>query len=344
MTNLTRIAITTRKIIRYSIYLVVLLIVGRIVFNIGIGLYNILFPKPPPPPTVTYGKLPKLPFPSPSAAPNIKYTVQTATGDLPKFGGQAKVYFMPKYVSSFNSTDDAKEKAAVMGFPFQKEKVNDTLYKLVDKDGFATIEINTVTNLFTISYNLSADPSPLSGRPSNPEIAAASAKSLLSGAKLLPADLTGPTTDVFLKTQAQQIVPALSLSDAAFVKVNLFRKDYDKLPSMTTNPDEANVWFMYGGGGKLIAAQYRYYPVDEEHSSTYPIKTAQEAVTELTGGGGFVAKQGVANDAGVTIRKIFLAYFDSGKEQDFYQPIFVFEGDRGFIAYLPAVTSAYYGQ
>ena len=344
MTNLTRIAIATRKTVRYAIYLTILLIVGRIVLNLGIGIYNILFPKPPPPPTVTYGKLPKLPFPETAEPVSVKYTVQTATGELPKFANQAKVYFMPKHVTSFNATDATREKAAILGYPTQKEKVNDTVYRFVDKDQFGTIEINTVSNLFTVSYNLSADPSPLSTRPANPEVAAGSAKSLLSSAKLLPADLTGPTTNVFLKAQAQQVVPALSLSDASFVKVNLFRKDYDEFPSVTLNPDEANVWFMYGGGSKLIAAQYKYYPVDEEHSSTYPIKTAQAAVDELTGGTGFIAKKGVNNDSQTTIRKIYLAYYDSGKPQDFYQPIFVFEGDRGFIAYLPAVTAEYYGQ
>ncbi len=344
MTNLTRIAITARKFIRYAIYLTIFLIIARIVLNIGIGIYNIIFPKPPPAPTVAYGKLPKLVFPDKNDLPTITYTIQTATGDLPKLANQAKVYFMPKFASGFDSLDDTKEKAGSMGFPIQKEKISDTLYSFTDNPGFSTLQINTISKLFTISYDLSADPSPLSTRPPAPEIAASVSRSILSSASLLPPDLTGPTTNDFLKVESQKVVPALSLSDASFVRVNLFRKDYDELPSMTASPGQANVWFMVGGSNKIVAAQYHYFPVDEEQSSTYPIKTPQQAVDELNKGEGYVANLGLNTDGKVTIRKIYLGYFDSGKEQDFYQPIFIFEGDRSFIGYVPAVTSEYYGQ
>lgn len=303
-----------------------------------------LFPKPPPPPTVSYGRLPALDFPKKDNLPKLEYTVETASGELPKVPNQAKVYFMPKFASTFNSLDDTRQKAATLGYPVELEKVNDTLYKFSDKGSIGKLDINTVSKAFTISYDLSADPSPLSARPPAPEVALSAAKSLLDAADLMPVDLTGPTTNAFLKVEAGKLAPAISLSEAVFIKVNLFRKNYDEIPSVTSNPDEANVWFMVGGGNKMIAAQYRYFPVDEEQFSTYPIKTPQEAVNELIGGGGFVAKLGLNETGKVTIRKIYLGYYDSGKEQGFYEPVYILEGDRGFIAYVPAVTSDYYGQ
>jgi hypothetical protein len=39
----------------------------------------------------------------------------------------------------------------------------------------------------------------------------------------------------------------------------------------------------------------------------------------------------------ITIRNIFLAYFESEEPQNYLQPIFVFEGDKNFTAYVSAV-------
>jgi hypothetical protein len=45
-----------------------------------------------------------------------------------------------------------------------------------------------------------------------------------------------------------------------------------------------------------------------------------------------------------TVRKIYLAYYDAGVYTEFYQPVFVFEGDKDFVGYVPAVTTDYYGE
>jgi hypothetical protein len=117
---------------------------------------------------------------------------------------------------------------------------------------------------------------------------------------------------------------------------------------MTANPTEANVWALISGASnksqQIIAAEYHYFPVDETQFSTYPLKTPAEAFDELQTGTPFIADLGTNKDgASLKIRRIYLAYFDPDTECDFYQPIYVFEGDNGFIAYVPAVASDYYG-
>ena len=246
-TRLTQVAITTRKIIRYSIYLVIVLIIGRVLFTLGIGLFNILFPKPPPAPTVSFGKLPKLPFPEKATTPTFTYKVETADGTLPKFANQAKVYFMPKPSSSFVSLDSTIQKAAGLGFNSEPQKVSDTTYKFTNRDNTSTLEINIINGSFSISYDLAVDPSPLSVRPPAPEVAAANVRSYLSNGGVLPEDLTGPTSNVFLKIQGQSLVPAASLSEASLVKVNFFRKSYDEFPAVISDPQESNVWFLMSG-------------------------------------------------------------------------------------------------
>lgn len=349
MTSLTKISITTRKIIRYGIYFIIFIIVGRLVLNIGIGIFRYFFPKPPPPPTVTYGKLPKLSFPEKDKI-NLTYSLETPEGGLPKLTTQAKIYFMPKVSADLLSLDSAKEKAGNLGFnPDNPQQISQTTYSFPHKTVPSTFQINIVNGTFSISYNMSADPSPLDRRPPAPEIGASYVRSFLSSANLLPPDLTGQTTSQFLKAEGGQLVPALSLSDSQAVKISFFRKDYDKLPSLTPDPSLGNVWFLVSGqmdkGKQVFAGESHYFPVDESQSSTYPIKKPETAWQELNSGSAFIASAGANKDGdSVKIRRIYLAYYDAGTPSQFFQPIFVFEGDKSFVAYVAAVTPDYYGE
>ncbi len=146
------------------------------------------------------------------------------------------------------------------------------------------------------------------------------------------------------------MVEAISQSEANLIKVNLYREEYgpqdNTLPNVTLDPKEANVWFMLTGSGKnqkIIAGEYHHFEIDTEKQSTYPIKTAQQAWNDLQEGKGFVASLGNNPDNVITIRKVYLAYFDPAQYTQFYQPVVVFEGDNGFVAYVPAVTDEFYG-
>lgn len=349
MTSLTQIAITARKAIRYSLYFIVFLTLGKILLDISIKVYLRIFPPPPPAPTVKFGKLTKIPFPSNPSTAKLTYTLETADGGFPKLPNQAKVYFMPKINPNLLSLDVAKEEAIAMGFDGNVVQVSDTVYKFKSKDFPSTLEMNIVTGVFSISYDLNADRTPIVNIPPFPEVGAANFRSFLSGANILPGDLTGNTGHDFLKLSAGKFVSALSLSESNAVKINLYRKDYDNLPSMTGNPNEANVWAIMTGAQEkhqqIIAAEFHYYPVDESQFSTYPIKTPEVAFSELQNGQAFIASLGLNKDGdSLKIRKVYLAYFDPEVESDFFEPIYVFEGDKGFVAYNPAVTSAYYGQ
>jgi hypothetical protein len=348
MTGLTRVAITARKTIRMTIYLIIFLMVGKVVLDLSINLFKKIFPAPPPAPTVKYGRLPKIEFPE-SAKLNLSYILETPEGDFPKLPDQSKVYFMPKISPNLLSLDVATEKAKKMSFTSEPQAISDTIYRFTNPNFPSMMEINIVTGIFSISYDLAADRTPLDRKPPVAEVAASLFRSQLSNASVLPADLTGPTTHEFFKLSEAKFVTAIALSEADAVKVNLFRKNYDELPVLTSNPNEANVWAIVGGAQdrnkQILAAEYHYYAVDESQYSTYPIKTPQEAFTELQSGGGFIASQGLVKDGEtLKIRKIYLAYFDAETPGEFMEPIFVFEGDKNFFAYVPAVTPDYYGE
>lgn len=347
MASLTQVSITSRKIIRYGIFFVIFLIVARILFGIGSAVYRKFFPAPPPPPTVTFGKLPKLPFPQKDKV-NLTYSLETPEGGLPILPTQSKVFFMPKLAPNLLSLDVAREKASSLGFLPTEQAVSQTIYRFSHKDTPSILEMNIVNGNFAISYDLKADPSPIERKPPAPEVAAAAVRSYLSSADLFPEDLTGPTANEFLKIETDKFVGALSLSDSDLIRINFFRKTYDDLPSLTSEPNKGNVWSIVSGARErekqIIATEYHYFPVDEGKFSTYPIKTSQAAWDELNAGGAYIAAVGGNSEGGkVTIRRIFLAYYDAGVYTEFLQPIIVFEGDNGFVSYLPALTADYIG-
>ena len=344
--NLTDVAIKTRKAIRYSLIFLVLILLLRIILSFSFSLYRNLVPEPTPEPTISFGPLPKIQFPKQEVPKNINYSIETTTGELPILETQANVYFIPKPPPTLFSLDTATSKAATLGFTGKGTEVSSSIHQFSSPKTPATIQINIITGDFSISYDLSQDTSPISSQPPAPEIAVNTPKSILSRASSLPDDLSGPTSHSFLEIQGQSLVPSLSLSEADFTKVNLYRKPLGKdYPSVTSTPDEANVWFILSGARErekqVIAAEYHHFPVDEEQLSTYPLKTSQKALEDLIAGDAFIASAG--NTENVIIRKVFLAYFDPVHAGTFLQPIVVFEGDNNFVAYVPAVIQEYYG-
>jgi len=349
MATLTEASIMSRKGVRYTIYSIIVFIILRSLVISGIGLYKRIFPPPPVPATVAFGKLPKLPLPN-IVKKQISFTLETPTGAIPEFENLQNVYFMPKISSNLLSLDYAKENAKRLGFSEEPQQTTESLYKFAHRTVPSSMETNIITGAFSISYDLSIDPTPISVHPSLPEVAAQSIKSFLSGASLYPEDFVdGRIEHKFLKTEAGGFVPAISQSDANLIRIDLFRKPVNELPAVTNKTDESNVWFMVSGikerGREVIAGEYHYFPVDESQVATYPIKSSSAAWEELTQGNYYAASYGSTIEGdGIKIRKVYLAYYDAGVYTEFYQPVYVFEGDKDFVAYVPAVTSDYYGE
>lgn len=354
MVSLTQTAIITRKVIRYSVYLVIFVLIARTTIKTGIRIYRYFFPAPLPPATVTFGRLPRLPFPEKQGLPELSLSLDITEGDLPVFADQVNVYFMPKPSANLLGLELAQEKATSLGFLEQGEQITQAIYRFNHKTTPAVLEINIVSGAFSISNDLAKDPSLLDEIPPSPDKATSIVRSYLSSGNLLAEELSGPTTyeflkpDEFLQEDGTPFATALSQSEANFVRINLFRKSYDELPSATPDPQKANVWLMVSGATgrdkQIFAGEYHYFPVDEEQYATYPIKSAQVAWEELQAGGGYIASLGTNPEGIITIRRVYLAYYDAGVPFEFLQPIIVFEGDRDYTAYVPAVAADYYGE
>ena len=349
---MTLVAIKARKVIRYGIIAFFLIVIGRLLLIFAVNVYKNVVPQPPPPPTAGFGRMAELPFPDLNIElPELTFTVNTPTGELPAFPEQMPVYNMPLKTATLFSFDKLKQRAGSFGFKGQPGEETETLYIFAHPTVPATFRADIVYETFSLSFNLAADSSPLTTRAPDVTSATNAVTQALKRADSFPQDLSGPVRNEFLRVEGQNLVRALSLSDAQLTRINLFRKPIVvgevEYPAVTANPKEGNIWFIVSGSRDqaktLIAGEYRYFAIDETNVETYPIKTAQQALEELKSGNGYIANLGLNTNGKVTVREIFLAYFDPNVPYSFYQPVVVFSGDGEFVAYVPAVTDEYYG-
>ncbi|MBM3205640.1 hypothetical protein FJZ41_02195 [Candidatus Shapirobacteria bacterium] len=346
MPTLTQTAYWTRRLLKIGAIALVAIIFLRITFKIITTVWQKINPPPPPPPTVSFGKLPLINFPE-SKNPDLKLTfrLETIQGGLPKFTEVVRVFFIPKEGPNLLGLERADQQAQRLGFEGEPQQISEKIYRWQNQANPPTaLDIDINNGNFQMRYAYENDQEVINSKdlPTNQQ-AAQEAKNFLSSQGLLPADLaTGSAEFVYLKfSPPNNLLPVSSLSEADFVRANLFRADLDGLKILPPNPRNSLVSFLFAGvktlGKRLIEVNYHYYPLERETSATYPLKNIQTAWQEVQGGKIYVANLGQNEKGEIIIRKITLAYFDAEQPQHFLQPIFVFEGDNNFIGFVPAV-------
>jgi len=344
MATLTETAYYTRKGIKYGIIFFVGFLILRFIWNTTTAYLRKIHPPPPPPPTTSFGKLPKIDFPKIEEKPSLSFKLETIQGTIPKLDSIGKVYVSVKPAVSLLSLERAKETARKIGFSSSPKPLSETIYRFSSQTTPEYIlDIDIVNGTFNLKYDFQNDQSILFEKklPSG-EQAISEAKGFLNNIGLLSEDLKNGNAEIsYLKYQPPDLKPALSLSEADFVKVALFREKKDNLPVLPPNPKEGIVSFMFSGARdrnkRIVEVKYNYNKIEWDNFATYPLKSASLAWQEIQEGKGFIANLGDNSEGKITIRKVYLAYYDSPKPQNFLQPIFVFEGDRDFFAYVPAI-------
>lgn len=347
MANLGETAIVARKAIKFGGIALVFLMVGRIVLTASVNYWKKIHPAPPPPPDVLFGKLPKIVYPQAEAA-TYNYTLETPTGGLPaKLPNQFKVFFMPIKKASLLAYDAAQAVATRLDFIQESKKLSETEYRWDSSDPIpSSLTINIITGAFVLDKRWQNDES-----YTTPTIyyddsqALDRMHSLLSRVELLPEDIKeGKSTIQYLKADKDQIVSAVSLSQAHFVQVNLYRAPVDGVEVVNPSSKQGLITGILAlqreDARQFINLKYNYFPVDMERSAVYPLIGVAEAWQRLQKGEGFIAgvKQNTTN---VTIREISIRYYDPDTAQQFMQPVYVFSGDPDFVGYVRAVSDAW---
>lgn len=316
--------------------IVFLFLAGMRVFTF---VNNIL--TPPAPPKALFGRLAPIPFPN-QLQENITYTLDTLTGFLPNFSDRANIYKITPDEPTLLGLTKTREKAAQVDFKSQETQITQDVYQWTDPDSSLQrrITINIFSSDFTVSSSFLEDPSLQTlNNNQEKENAIREAKSFLRNMSLFSEDIDeNKTKTSTYRIEAGNLIPAARINAAKLVRVDFFQKDIDSLPIYYEKGTTSTIDFLIGkenGQLKVVNASYFHKNISE-NSSTYSIKSAAEAFTQLKEGKGHVASKnpGVVE---VVIKKVFLGYYVGEVEQEFLMPVVVFEGDDDFIAYVSAV-------
>jgi len=344
MATLTEVSFYTRRIFKYGGIALLILMISPFIFKGIRAVYLKINPPPPPAPTVVYGKITKPIFPKGDENYKPQYRLETVDGKLPTLGNVGRVYLVDVNKSRLLQLDHVKTQAKALGFMGEPEKTDDQIYKFTHPTLPATLTVNIIYNRYTYKFDWTADQTLFSAQqvPNNDQ-AFLAAKNFWQSLGLLSSDLAdGSAKYSYFAAQPPAMIPSVSLSEANFIRVDMFRSDKDKLKFVTPSGQNSPVYVIFSGstdrGKSVVEASYLYSNLFTDGFATYPLKSVTAAWDELTRGGGYVASPGGSN---VIVRKASLAYYESDTPQEFVQPVYVFEGDNGFMAYVTALDGAY---
>ena len=351
MASLTESAYYTRRVLKYSFFVLIGLILLKIVIS-GVGsLWQGFYRPEPAKPDVAFGKLPPFNFPSETAPKEpMTYMQEFVGGVLPESSSSARVYFVAEPAPNFLSLERAKEFAKELGFKAEPVALSETLYQWTDIEyPLRTLQKDIVKGNFTLAYDFYKDPSVLAEKnlPYGKK-ASSEALNFLEDNGLSSPDLTGNEAKVsFWKSTGSELLPAPSVSEAEITRVDFFRAPIAGLPSVTPSYKEALVYFLFSGSSgrkRVLTLRYTFRPVEQGIFATYPLRTIKEAWADLEAGKGYIANWGAVKGTHVTIRRAFLAYYESESYEPYIQPVFVFEGDEGFVVYVSALSTEWMAQ
>jgi hypothetical protein len=296
---------------------------------------------PPAAPQAAFEKLPAIPFPN-QTKENISYSLDTLTGFLPNFSDRAKVYKIISDPPTLLGLDKTREKVAKVGFSSSGNRISEDTYQWTDQGGSLqkTITMNIFSSDFTFSSSyLTAQSLEAFSGSYEKDQAVEVAKSFLSGMSLFPQDIDENKTKTTLYSiNNNTLTPTSKISDTKIAKIDFFQKDLDDLPIYYQDGTSSTFDFLIGKENKelkVVNARFFHKNISQT-SSTYAIKTASEAYSELQKGNAYIAYK-PANTVEFTIKKVFLGYYVGEDQQEFVMPIVVFEGSDNFVAYVSAV-------
>jgi hypothetical protein len=344
MTSLTYVAHVSRRLIKYGGVGLLVLVIGWWMGGLAYRAYLAAHP-PYTPPTIRFGILSKIVFPD-KKFEKKEFSLELPNDTLPKFKDQAKVYVIYRSKSVIGALEEAKKTAASMGFRNEPREMKTGVYEFGDSVTNRTLTMNILSGNFNLSYPYLSDQMLLNPdeMPDKTE-AVSTAKTFLQQAGKLYKDLEeGETKISYWKIDFGGLKETAGLNEANLVRINFYRKKLDGDQEMVTDDlSKASVSVLVSGSNvmakRVVEVNYKYINVDVLAPSTYPIKTPEAAFDDLKIGYYWPAKDSGAKN--VIIRKVSLAYFEPVTPVQFLQPVYVFEGDGGFTAYVPAIIDKY---
>lgn len=346
MATLSKVTSLTRNFIKWAGLGLGALLVILLLYKIAIFIKEQI--TPPPPPTVSFDKLPAISFPQGQTAKDLSYSIDTVTGALPTFSDRANVYKTTPFTPDLLALDNASTKVNSNGFEGQGTQISENLYQWVSKKTDSDLQRKIVYDIFSGDFNLSSnfleDSNVLSGNNLPNETAAInSAQSFLSNMSSVPDDINLEKSQTALYSiKNGDLVPALSLSSTQVIRISFSQKDIGDFPVVYPEPSSSTMNVFVGGGSNSpqIAKIDFFHQNIASQSATYPIISASDAFAKLKDGDAYIASFDGSGEK-ISINKVTLGYFLSDNPQSYVMPVVIFKGNRDFTAYVSAVKDVW---
>lgn len=345
MASLTETAYYARRGINVGIVSIILFLIVRMSLSYLYELWLALNPPPPPPPTVAFGILPQINFPESTSSASLVYSLDTIDGKFPGFPAIGKTYFIAIPSENLQSVNRANDMAQKLGFSQEPQIITKVLRQWTNPNNpLQYMRLNIATFNFYIKYDWANDATIFDNKElPNDDTALLESKNFLANLGLLPKELdNGKTKISYYRASVGTYLPAPSLSSADFVRIDYLRDPIDNLPLVGDTPSLSPLYIIFSGIRdeirRKVETHYVLWDIDKESFATYPLRSVEEAWNDLKNGLGYVANTGTSGSNLVNIRRIYLAYYYSDNPTSFLQPVYVFEADKGFAAYISAIA------
>lgn len=274
----------------------------------------------------------------------FSFTLDTIEGQPITATATAQVLLFPPSKFQFDYLPKVYVMAKMLGFDteFVKHKLVNNEAVFLDGKRRLAIDINTYN--FRYDYDFRKDNELVeSVTTPDQESAENTAINFLKSIDRYPKDLaTGKTNPVYMfydKTSSSAGIID-SPQESNMIEIDFYRPDVAQYPAVSPSYFNSQNYVMLMSNKKgmtVISAQVKFFDVSETQIGVYPLITGQRAYEKLLGGEGILVSEG-SGKKNVTIKKMFLGYFDPDVYQNYYQPVYVFLGDNNFVSYVPAVS------
>jgi hypothetical protein len=284
--------------------------------------------------------------------PKPTFTLDNIEGRPVTATSSARIFFIPKPQTGlgYNRTVAFMGRAAGFDVETEKYSLNDIKATYENSDQKIDIDIRNGNFTYESLYKNQGSLFETAIIPEENKILQ-TAQAFLSQMNRYPDDFAkgtyniiyqnyNPATDIFTEVTTVQ--------EANVVEVDFFPPDIDGFPLVVpkyyNSQNYVVMVFQDHGGtpdGKIIKAQVKYIDRDLTESASYPVKTGDEAWKEFTDGKAAIVSAGPNTGTTITIKEMFLGYYDPEEYQEFLQPVYVFLGDNDFAAYVPAIAKQY---
>lgn len=259
----------------------------------------------------------------------------------------AQVLLFPPAKFQFDYLPKVYLMAKTLGFDTEVIKHKLINNEAIFQDGKQKLSIDINTYNFRYDYDFRKDAEVVENAETpDADAAQNTAINFLKSIDRYPQDLAlGKTNPVYMYYDKVASTAGIidSPQEANMIEIDFYRPDVALYPAVAPSYFNSQNYVMLmpnRGSAKVISAQVRFFETSPTQIGVYPLISGQKAYENLLAGKGILISEG-SGKKNITIKKMFLGYYDPDIYQDYYQPVYVFLGDDNFVSYVPAVSEKY---